>query len=122
MKSFSLFTLLLLPLAIIATPIPDAAPEAIPEAIPEANPEAFAEAHPEALRSLEEVTAVSSSPRSAGKLFARSKQICKIVDVSSYLHCRTGPSTKYAAHYAVRGGQRWQFSCYSVGQCIDGNW
>ena len=107
MQPSSILTLLLLPLAILATPLPEAFPEAIPEPMP-------AGVNEEGDVSLPVVP-------SAVEIFKRSYQQCKIIGAKQ-VNCRTGPSTKYPAKWVVKEGGLYGFTCYESGECADGNW
>jgi uncharacterized protein YraI len=58
----------------------------------------------------------------ARDLFTRSTQYCKIIGVTDYANCRTGPGTSYPANYEALEGVTYEFSCYEDGTCVDGNW
>jgi hypothetical protein len=107
MQPSSILTLLLLPIAILATPLPEAFPEAAPEPIPEGLDEAGDLSLP--------------AVPSAGEIFKRSYQTCRIIG-AAHVNCRTGPSTKYPAKWVVNKGGLYGFQCYENGECADGNW
>lgn len=75
--------------------------------------------------------AIGTEPRSVDQseadfmgrdLFARSTRKCKIVNVSNRAFCRSGPGTNYPIKYSVYKGQEYEFDCYKVGTCHEGNW
>ncbi|KFY74416.1 hypothetical protein V499_05555 [Pseudogymnoascus sp. VKM F-103] len=47
---------------------------------------------------------------------------CKIINVSSYVNCRSGPGTQYPVVYQLPTGVKIHFDCYKRGECINGNW
>ncbi|EEA23079.1 hypothetical protein EYB25_005833 [Talaromyces marneffei] len=51
----------------------------------------------------------------------RNTEVCEIINVSSYVYCRSGPGTGYSAEYELYGGYTWGFTCYEEGTCVDGN-
>lgn len=101
--STSIFTFLLLPFAVLANPVPEALNELSQSAIEEGDVN----------------LSVAIQP---SDLFKRSTQYCSIVNVSTYVNCRTGPGTKYKAIATAHKGDKYYFFCYKKGECIEGNW
>lgn len=92
-------TLLLLPLSALASPV--AGPVAAPAPV-------------------DDEMSTPTQPRApVTSYFATT---CKIVNVSSYANCRTGPGTSYPTKFTVTGGSSYSFDCYKRGTCVDGNW
>ncbi|RFU35639.1 hypothetical protein B7463_g732, partial [Scytalidium lignicola] len=89
----------ILPFTALASPVPEGA---APVALEEGDP-------------------ATSTPISARDLFERSSQTCKIINVSTYVNCRTGPSTSYPAPWIAHEGDSYTFQCYERGECVDGN-
>lgn len=86
--STSALSLLLLPLGILCSPVPEA----------------------------------EADPAVSGKQIFKRGLFCSIVNVSTYVNCRTGPSTNYPVYETIQaGGEAW-FGCYTFGECIEDNW
>ncbi len=60
------------------------------------------------------------TPRDAGDdlLAKRAAGICRIVNVSSTVNCRSGPGTQYAVVTTFKKGQLLYFPCLKSGECI----
>jgi len=106
MKFLSIFTNTLLPLGLMATPIPE------PVEIDETTIAPGAVAIPGLLM------AGDVSARNETELSRRTDQICQIIGSSSHVNCRTCPSTDCAADYYVVKGDYYEFSCAANGQCV----
>lgn len=64
-----------------------------------------------------------NAARSGDEIFNKRKtEVCEIINVSTYVNCRSGPGTSYSAEYELYGGYTWDFTCYEVGTCVEGNW
>ncbi|OBT61628.1 hypothetical protein VE03_08838, partial [Pseudogymnoascus sp. 23342-1-I1] len=46
---------------------------------------------------------------------------CKIINVNSYVNCRSGPGTQYPVVYKLPTGVKIHFDCYKRGECVGGN-
>ncbi|KFZ09282.1 hypothetical protein V502_08843 [Pseudogymnoascus sp. VKM F-4520 (FW-2644)] len=53
-------------------------------------------------------------------LVARKNQVCKIVGTNQ-VNCRYQPTTKAGAILGFPRGSKHEFSCYKIGECINGN-
>jgi uncharacterized membrane protein len=102
---------LLLPLRVLASPIADPGPHAVP------RDQHATGAAPTPIEARQ-----SKADLEVRALFERSTARCKIVNVSSYANCRSGPGTGYAATHIVRKGEEFVFDCYKKGTCVEGNW
>ncbi|KAL3479226.1 hypothetical protein BJX99DRAFT_255752 [Aspergillus californicus] len=96
----STLTMFLLPLTALAIPTAEPAAEAI--AVPL------------------EIETRDISPEALG-LEKRANTVCKIVNTSGTVNCRTGPGFDYAAAFTVNAGSSYTFSCYKSGDCYSGN-
>jgi hypothetical protein len=110
MQPSLVFTLLLLSLTILATPIPETFPEAVPE-VSAVTPRSTEEGDP----------ALSAVPE-IGHLFKRSYQTCNIIGAPEWVSCGPGPNTSHAAKWVVKHGGLYGFQCYEEGECFEGNW
>lgn len=64
-----------------------------------------------------------NAARSGNELFDKRKtEVCEIINVSSYVNCRSGPGTSFPVRYRLYGGYSWHFTCYEEGTCVEGNW
>ncbi|KFY12953.1 hypothetical protein V491_06577 [Pseudogymnoascus sp. VKM F-3775] len=80
-----------------------------------ASPVAEAEASEEGPISL------VSKKRSEDELFKRADQYCTIINVSTTVNCRAGPGTGYAVKAYAHNGDKYYFTCYKKGTCVNGN-
>jgi hypothetical protein len=57
------------------------------------------------------------------ELFERATLVtCSIINVSSYVNCRDGPGTANKIIATARNGDKYKFSWFAKGECINGNW
>ncbi|KAK3901356.1 hypothetical protein C8A05DRAFT_34961 [Staphylotrichum tortipilum] len=91
-------TLLLLPLALLASAIPEADPS--PDTLPE----------PE----------IGTTPTIEARAFSR-PQACAITGGATYVNCRTGPGTGHRVRQALRKGTVHPFWCVVSAQCVTVN-
>lgn len=64
-----------------------------------------------------------SVARSGEEIFdKRAVELCSIINVSTYVNCRSGPGTSYSVVTTLNEGEEWYYSCYEPGTCVDGNW
>ncbi|KFY67162.1 hypothetical protein V496_01736 [Pseudogymnoascus sp. VKM F-4515 (FW-2607)] len=76
----------------------------------------------EAVESDEGPTALVSEKRSSeDELFKRADQYCSIINVSTTVNCRAGPGTGYAMKAYAHNGDKYYFTCYKRGECVNGN-
>lgn len=68
------------------------------------------------------VALVSEKRSIEDELFKRADQYCTIINVSTTVNCRAGPSTDYAVKAYAHNGDRYWFTCYKRGECVNGNW
>lgn len=67
--------------------------------------------------------AATLGTRLAGEqIFKRDGFFCSIVNVSSYVNCRSGPGTEYSVVETGTEGTEFWFGCYTDGECIEDNW
>ena len=104
-------TLFLLPLGALASPV--AAPVAAP--VPVSGDSLAAAPAP-----VDDEMSTPTQPRAPVVTYFSTT--CKIVNVSTYANCRTGPGTNYPTKFTVAGGSSYSFDCYKRGTCVDGNW
>lgn len=52
----------------------------------------------------------------------RAVELCSIINVSTYVNCRSGPGTSYPVVTTFKEGEEWHYSCYEPGTCTEGNW
>ena len=62
-----------------------------------------------------------TSPEALG-LAKRDQVNCKIINVSKYANCRSGPGTKDEVRHRATAGSTYLFDCYKKGECYQGNW
>lgn len=107
MKFITSSLILLLPFAAIATPTPAPASAINPaSAIP-----------------ISDAAKSRNAARSGEEIFDKRKtEVCEIINVSTYVYCRSGPGTSYSAEWELYDGYSWDFTCYEEGTCVDGNW
>ncbi|PLB40977.1 uncharacterized protein BDW47DRAFT_100280 [Aspergillus candidus] len=60
-----------------------------------------------------------TSPEALG--LAKRSVSCKIINVSKYANCRSGPGTNYEVRHRAPVGQSYNFVCYKKGECYQGN-
>lgn len=112
-------SLILTPLRVLASPVPDAAPVAVPEGIK-------ARRELPVPPSVKDNQGQSDADLQTRELFDRNplqyKALCKIVNVQDHAYCRSGPGTNYPVEYWPQKGHEYAFACYKKGTCIDGNW
>ncbi|KAL3484778.1 hypothetical protein BJX62DRAFT_243614 [Aspergillus germanicus] len=59
---------------------------------------------------------------SPAELFERATLVtCSIINVSSYVNCRDGPGTANKIIATAHNGDKYKFSCFAKGECINGN-
>ncbi|KUL85255.1 hypothetical protein ZTR_08970 [Talaromyces verruculosus] len=51
----------------------------------------------------------------------RAEELCSIINVSTYVNCRSGPGTGYSVVTTLKEGEKSYYSCYEPGTCTDGN-
>lgn len=108
-------SLILLPLGVLASPVPEPAPVALSEGI-EARGEAPAPI------SIEDHEGRSDAGLETRDIFARAKAWCKVVNVDDHANCRSGPGTNYPTKFWAVKNVNYAFACYKKGTCVDGNW
>ncbi|KAF3402240.1 hypothetical protein DPV78_004029 [Talaromyces pinophilus] len=91
MKFITSALLLLLPFAAVAAPAPDSAESR------------------------------SVAPTGEEIFDKRAEELCSIINVSTYVNCRSGPGTGYSVVTTFKEGEKWYYSCYEPGTCTEGN-
>jgi uncharacterized protein YgiM (DUF1202 family) len=66
--------------------------------------------------------ALVSEERSEDELFKRADQYCSIINVSTTVNCRSGPGSSYPVTHYAKNGEKFYYTCYKKGTCVNGNW
>ncbi|KAL1979347.1 hypothetical protein VTN96DRAFT_6188 [Rasamsonia emersonii] len=97
MKSIPSILLLALPLAALVSGAPSPNPDPNPNPNPRPNPRA--------------------NPN-----LTKRDEVCEIIGNDGAVNCRACPSFSCEVITTVNPGEYWDFSCYAVGDCYEGNW
>lgn len=95
MKSIASILLLALPLAALVSGAPNPNPRPKPKARPNPNP---------------------------NPTLTKRDQLCEIIGSDGAVNCRACPYFDCDVITTVNPGEYWDFSCYAVGDCYEGNW
>ncbi|OBT98571.1 hypothetical protein VE01_03568 [Pseudogymnoascus verrucosus] len=114
MKLSNAFTLLLLPLAALANPVPE--PEVVKGEVVKGG------------YTPRDIIALRDEDAEVAGLVPRATVVCKIVNVVTTVSCRWNPwhagwngNGKSAVRTDFKPNTGHDFSCYTVGECIGGN-